>query len=149
MSIIALIAGSFDLIHPGYIRMFKAAKEGCDHLIVALQGDPTIDRPSKCKPVQSLQDRIEIISSIKYVDEIVTYNTEAEFLELLKNTHHDLRVLGTDYKDKNYTGKELGIPILWIDRNHNYSTTALKEAIFEERDEFHARERLNSRVITL
>lgn len=141
--ITALIAGSFDLIHPGYIRMFKAAKEGCDHLIVALQGDPTLDRPEKCKPVQSLEDRIEILTAIKYIDEIKTYNTEAELLQLLKTTHHDLRVLGTDYVDKNYTGKELGVPVLWVQRDHDYSTTSLKEAVHRERAEFHGRKNLN------
>ena len=120
--------------------MFKAAKEGCDHLIVALQGDPTIDRPSKCKPVQSLQDRIEILSAIRYIDEIKTYDTEAELTQLLKSTPHDLRVLGTDYVEKYYTGKELGVPVLWIQRDHDYSTTALKEAVHRERSEFHSRQ---------
>ena len=67
---IGIIAGSFDFIHAGYIRMFKDAKSICDHLIIALQGDPTIDRPHKCKPVQSIEDRREILESIKYVDEI-------------------------------------------------------------------------------
>lgn len=139
---IGLTAGSFDLLHPGYIRMFAAAKQGCDHLIVALQGDPTLDRPEKCKPVQSLNDRIEILSALKYVDQIVTYNTEVELLQLLKNTHHDFRVLGTDYEDKNYTGKELGVPVLWVKRDHDYSTTALKEAVHKERLEFHGRKNL-------
>lgn len=133
---IGIIAGSFDLIHPGYTRMFRDAKKVCDHLIVALQGDPTLDRPSKCKPVQSLQDRIEIIESIKWVDSILTYNTEVELLQLLKETKYDLRVLGTDYIDKSYTGKELGKEVLWIERDHGFSTTSLKEKIYEERKSF-------------
>lgn len=119
--------------------MFKVAKEGCDHLIVALQGDPTIDRPEKCKPVQSLEDRIEVLSAVKHIDEIKTYDTEAELLQLLKATHHDLRVLGTDYVGKDYTGKELGVPVLWVQRDHVYSTTALKESIHAERLNFHNR----------
>jgi glycerol-3-phosphate cytidylyltransferase len=128
-----LIAGSFDLIHAGYIRMFKDAKNVCDKLIVALQGDPTIDRPFKCKPVQTLEERIEVMNSIRFIDEIVTYNTEAELLELLKNTRHDVRILGTDYIDKKYTGDGLGTPVHWHERNHNISTTSLKEAIYQER----------------
>lgn len=134
---IGIIAGSFDIIHPGYVRMFKEAKDSCKHLIVALQGDPTIDRPEKCKPVQSVEDRIEILSSIKYVDSIIVYNTENELLELLKEAKYDYRVLGTDYKEKNYTGKELNKQVLWISRNHNYSTTDIKEKIYKERKNYH------------
>ena len=132
-----IICGSFDLIHPGYIRMFEDAKRACDVLIIALQGDPTIDRPDKCKPVQSLSGRIEILSAIKYIDRIVTYNTEAELLEVLKKTDHDVRILGTDYVGRNnYTGAELEKPVYYHKRNHKYSTTKLKELIYEERTEY-------------
>jgi glycerol-3-phosphate cytidylyltransferase len=108
---IGLIAGSFDLIHPGYIWMFRDAKDICNKLIIALQGDPTIDRPNKCKPIQSLNDRAEILSSIKYIDQIVTYNTEAELLALLQVTNFDVRILGSDYVGKSYTGDNLNKPI--------------------------------------
>ena len=128
-----LIAGSFDLIHPGYIWMFKDAKTVCNHLIVALQGDPTIDRPHKCKPVQSLEDRIEILSSLRYVDEIKTYNTEVELLNLLKDTNFDVRILGSDYEGKAFTGDVLNNPIHYHRREHNYSLTDLKEKIYQER----------------
>lgn len=130
-----IIAGSFDLIHPGYVRMFRDSKESCDCLIVALQGDPTIDRPSKCRPVQSLEDRLEILQSIRYIDEILVYNTELELKKLLSETDHDFRILGTDYKDKDYTGRDLKKPVLWIQRDHSYSTTSLKDAICAERCE--------------
>ena len=81
---IGLIAGSFDLIHPGYVRMFKESKEKtCEFLTVALQTDPTLDRPSKCKPVQTWEDRKEILESIKYVVKVIGYYTEASLLKLL------------------------------------------------------------------
>ena len=128
-----IICGSFDLVHPGYIRMFKDAKTACEALIVALQGDPTLDRPGKCKPVQSIEERYEILEALRYVDDIVTYNTEAELLELLKTVDYDVRILGTDYVNKSYTGIELGKPVYFHERDHNFSTTALKESIYEER----------------
>lgn len=128
-----IICGSFDLMHPGYIRMFHDAKTACVELIVALQGDPTIDRPKKCKPVQALESRREILMALKYVDIIVTYDTEAELLELLRTIEYDVRILGTDYKDKSYTGIELGKPVYFHKRSHDFSTTALKELIYEER----------------
>jgi len=134
---IGIICGSFDLIHPGYIRMFKEAKDICDHLIVALQDDPTIDRPGKCKPVQEFSDRKEVLSSIKFVDLIIDYNTEKELLGLLESTYHDVRILGSDYVGrKSFTGSELNKPIYYCNRNHEYSTTALKEAIYKERLKF-------------
>jgi glycerol-3-phosphate cytidylyltransferase len=135
-----IICGSFDLIHPGYIRMFKEAKDVCDHLIVALQNDPTIDRPDKCKPVQKFSDRKEVLSSIKFVDSILGYNTEKELSELLTKAHHDVRILGSDYIDRKvFTGSELNKPIYYCNRGHEYSTTALKEAIYKERLNFKSR----------
>ncbi len=125
-----IICGSFDVIHPGYTRMFEDAKTVCETLVVALQGDPTIDRPEKCKPVQTLSDRIEILSAIKYVDRIVTYNTEAELENLLGTVEYDVRILGTDYKDrKDYTGFKYGKPVYFHERDHDYSTTKLKQQI--------------------
>lgn len=129
-----IICGSFDVIHPGYIRMFEDAKFECETLVIALQGDPTIDRPEKCKPVQSLSDRIEILSAIKYIDHIVTYNTEAELENLLGVVEYDVRILGTDYRNrKDYTGFKYGKPVYFHERDHNFSTTSLKEKIYEER----------------
>jgi len=132
-----IICGSFDVIHPGYIRMFQDGKKQCKILVIALQGDPTLDRPDKCKPVQTLKSRIEILASIKYIDEIITYNTESELLNLLKSTPHDVRILGTDYKGREkFTGSELKKPIYYHERDHDFSTTLLKEAIYEERLNF-------------
>lgn len=130
---IGLLAGSFDLIHPGYIRMFKHSKTTCDKLIVALQGDPTIERSRKCKPVQSLDDRKEILLSIKYIDDIVEYNTEKELYDLLSTLDYDIRILGEEYMNTQFTGFDLNKPVLWIKRDHDYSTTKLKESIYQER----------------
>jgi glycerol-3-phosphate cytidylyltransferase len=137
---IGIVAGSFDLIHPGYVRMFKDAKDVCNKLIVALHDDPTIDRSHKCKPVHSLQERKEILESIKYIDQIVTYNTEKDLLEILKDINYDYRVLSEEYKQVDYTGKELGKEVLWIKRDHSYSMTSLKEKIYLERKKFHEKE---------
>ena len=129
---IGLIAGSFDIIHPGYVRMFKESKENaCDYLIIALQDDPTIDRPHKMKPVHTWEERKEVIQSIRYVDSILRYNTENELLALLNYTNYDVRILGADYVDKDYTGKDLGKEVYFCDRDHNYSMTSLKLSIYE------------------
>lgn len=127
-----LIAGSFDLIHPGYVLMFQDAKSVCDHLIVALQDDPTIDRPdTKLKPVQTLDERKMILASIRYVDQIETYSTEAELYELLKRTPHDIRILGSEYKDQVHMGWNLGKAVHYHERKHEYSTTRLKHRIHD------------------
>jgi|TARA_R110000824_G_scaffold60050_6_gene160870 glycerol-3-phosphate cytidylyltransferase len=127
-----IICGSFDLIHPGYIKMFRDAKSVCQKLTIALQGDPTIDRPEKCKPVQTITDRIEILGSIKYIDRIVVYNTEDDLDQLLAREEYDVRILGTDYRNRvDYTGAHYNIPVYFHERNHEYSTTKLKNQIVE------------------
>ena len=123
-----IIAGNFDVMHPGYIRMFKEAKEHCNHLTVALHEDPSMARPHKLKPVQTVEDRKEILYAIKYVDDVVVYQAEETFHYYLKDYH--IRFLGTDYMDGSYTGKDLSIEIVWLSRNHNYSSTKLKTDIY-------------------
>ena len=124
-----IIAGAFDVIHPGYIRMFKDAKKHCNHLTVALHEDPSMARPHKLKPVQTVEERKEILYAIKYVDNVVVYQAEDTFLSYLKDYH--IRFLGTDYINGNYTGKDIDIDIVWLDREmHNYSTTKLKTDIY-------------------
>ena len=123
-----IIAGAFDLIHPGYIRLFKEAKEHCNHLTVALHEDPSFARPHKLKPVQSVEDRKEILRSIKYVDDIVVYYAEDTFLSYLKD--YEVRFLGSDYMDGSYTGKDIAIDVVFLNRDHGYSTTKLKESIW-------------------
>ena len=124
-----LIAGCFDVIHPGYIKMFQDAKKVCQHLIIALHSDPTIDRPEKNKPVQTIGERKFILESIKYVDEIVTYDTEKDLYSLLNTLELNVRILGTDYKNKSFTGDDLNIPIHFHERDHEWSSTDLKTRI--------------------
>ena len=123
-----IIAGAFDIIHPGYVRLFKEAKEHCNHLTVALHEDPSLFRSHKHTPVQSLEDRKEILRSIRYVDDIVVYQSEETFLSYLED--YDIRFLGTDYVDGSYTGKDISIDIVFLNRDHGYSTTKLKENIW-------------------
>lgn len=125
-----ITAGNFDVIHAGYIKLFKDCKNVCDHLVVALQTDPTIDRPEKDKPIQSLEDRIEILNAIEYVDEVKTYSTEKELYLLLKNTSASIRIIGSDYKNKKFTGDDLDLEVYYHHRNHNRSASGLKDKIY-------------------
>ena len=128
---IGFLAGAFDIIHPGYILMFKDAKTVCDHLVVALQTDPTVDRPEKNKPVQSYLGRKSILESIRYVDEVVTYTTEKELYQLMENMKIDIRILGSDYENKKINGHDLDIPIYFHKREHEWSATNLRNKIKE------------------
>ena len=122
-----IVAGAFDIMHPGYIRLFKEAKQYCNHLTIALHADPSVSRPHKIKPVQTVEERKEILKSIIYIDDIVVYQEEETFLNYLED--YDIRFLGDDYKDGSYTGKDNSIEIVWLDRSHGYSTTKLKNKI--------------------
>jgi len=126
-----VIAGNFDVIHPGYIKMFKECKDYCNQFIVLLHTDPSIERPHKLKPILSVGERIEILESIKYIDGVQTYTYETDLLDLLKSTSPDIRFLGDDYKGKTYTGFELNIPIHYLNRDHGWSTTKFKKLISE------------------
>jgi len=127
--IIGVIAGAFDVIHPGYIHLFNECKKRCDHLLLLLHKDPSIDRNEKLKPILSIEERKLILSSLRQINEIITYKTEADLHEILQNQKIDIRFLGEDYKDKNFTGKELGIPIHFLDRSHGWSTTKFKKLL--------------------
>lgn len=126
---IGVIAGNFDVIHPGYIKMFKECKANCDTFIVLLHSDPSIERPEKIKPILSVKERDEMLMSIKYVDNVFVYDTEADLLHLLNILQPSVRFLGDDYKGKNFTGKDLKIPIYYLDRSHGWSTTKFKRLI--------------------
>jgi len=126
-----IVSGAFDIIHPGYVRLFKEAKQHCNHLTIALHEDPSVERSHKIQPVLSLSERTEILLSMKDIDNVIYYSMEEEFLNYLRSGEYDVRFLGTDYKDGSYTGKDIDIPIIWLDRNHNYSTTKIKTKIYE------------------
>ena len=126
-----VIAGNFDVIHPGYIYMFDECKKHCDILLLLLHEDPSIERPEKIKPILNLNERDMILSSLKQIDRIITYQIESELYDILKTEQIDIRFLGDDYKDKAFTGDDLGIPIHYLDRSHGWSTTKFKKMIAE------------------
>jgi glycerol-3-phosphate cytidylyltransferase len=127
---IGFTCSSFDLFHAGHVIMLREAKSVCDYLIVAIQTDPTIDRPEKNKPVQGIFERYVQVSSCRYVDEIVVYSTEKELLDILNSYPIDVRILGEDYIDKEFTGKDIkGIEIYYNSRKHSFSSTSLRERI--------------------
>jgi glycerol-3-phosphate cytidylyltransferase len=126
-----IVAGAFDIIHPGYVRLFKEAKQHCNHLTIALHENPSYERSHKWESVLSLSERTEILLSMKDIDEVVYYSKEEEFLNYLRSGDYNVRFLGTDYKDGSYTGKDINIPIVWLDRNHRYSATQMKTRIYD------------------
>jgi glycerol-3-phosphate cytidylyltransferase len=128
-----VITGNFDIIHPGYIDMFEQAKMVCNHLTVLLHSDPSIERPNKIKPILNTKDRSRTLLSIKYIDEIIGYTTEIELEDLLRNYSFDIRILGEDYINKEYTGKNLCNETFFMKRDHGWSTTKFKNLIRESR----------------
>jgi glycerol-3-phosphate cytidylyltransferase len=128
---IGVIAGNFDVIHPGYIKMFNECKEHCDYLVVLLHEDPSIERPEKCKPILSVEERREILFALD-IPTVISYNTEKELYFMLKDGNYDIRFLGDDYIDKTFTGDDLNISIHYLNRDHGWSTTKFKKLIADE-----------------
>tara|TARA_R110000737_G_scaffold252145_2_gene261682 strand:- start:868 stop:1266 length:399 start_codon:yes stop_codon:yes gene_type:complete len=126
-----VIAGSFDVLHPGYIDMFSRASSQCDRLTVLLHDDPSIERSYKLKPVLSILERTNMLLALSAVDAIRTYKTEKGLYKILATSNYDIRFQGVDYKEKPFTGDDLDIPIIWIPRNHGWSTTKFKKLIAE------------------
>ena len=129
--IVGVIAGNFDVIHPGYVYMFDECKKHCDILLLLLHEDPSIERPEKIKPILDLSERNMILSSLKQIDRIITYQIESDLYDILKTEQIDIRFLGDDYKDKSFTGDDLDIPTHYLDRSHGWSTTKFKKLIAE------------------
>ena len=128
--IIGFTCSCFDLLHAGHILMLKDAKDQCDYLIVGLQTDPTIDRPdSKKKPVQTLEERKIQLEAIKYINEVIVYSSEKNLYNLLIRLNPDIRILGSDYKGKAFTGDDLKIKVYFHNRDHNFSTSNLRNII--------------------
>jgi glycerol-3-phosphate cytidylyltransferase len=126
---VGIIAGNFDVIHPGYIKMFKECKSYCKQFIVLLHTDPSIERPHKLKPILTKEERTEILTSIKYIDGIAYYTYEKELVDLIERLSPDIRFLGDDYRGKTYTGFELDVPVHYLNRDHGWSTTKFKKLI--------------------
>jgi glycerol-3-phosphate cytidylyltransferase len=124
-----IIAGNFDVIHPGYIYMFNECVENCEKLIVLLHSDPSIERPEKLKPILSVSERMSILLSLKQIHEVLIYETEEDLLTLIKWLNPEVRFLGDDYMNKPYTGDKLNIPVHFLDRAHGWSTTKYKTLI--------------------
>jgi len=133
---IGFTASTFDLLHAGHIVMLREAKTQCDYLICALQVDPSIDRPEKNKPVQSIVERQAQISAIKYVDEVLIYKTEADLLDIINMYPIDVRILGEEYRQKDFTGKDecrnRGIELYFNKRDHRFSTTDLRKRVCDD-----------------
>lgn len=127
--IIGFTCSCFDLLHSGHVLMLQEAKAQCDYLIVGLQTDPTIDRPHKNKPVQSIVERYIQLKAVKYVDEIIPYTTEADLLDLLQAVPIDVRIIGEEYRDVNFTGKDLPIKIHYNSRKHRFSSSELRSRL--------------------
>lgn len=133
---IGITFSAFDLLHAGHIKMLEDAKEHCDYLIVGLQTDPTLDRPEKNKPTQTVVERYIQLKGCKFVDEIVPYATEQDLEDILKSFKVDVRILGIEYQDKNFTGreycKEKGIELYYNSRDHRFSSSGLRKVVAEK-----------------
>ena len=133
---IGIVFSAWDLFHAGHIAMLAEAKNHCDYLIAALQTDPTIDRPdSKNPPIQSIVERQIQVSTNRNVDEVVVYQTEKDLEDLLLILPVDVRILGVEYKDKEFTGREIclkrGIEIVYNGRDHSFSSSSLRKRVAE------------------
>jgi glycerol-3-phosphate cytidylyltransferase len=133
---IGITFSTFDMLHAGHIAMLADAKNHCDYLIAGLQTDPTIDRPdTKNKPVQSIVERQIQLAACRYVDEVVVYQTEQDLVDLLLILPIDIRVLGVEYEDKEYTGKQegyqRGIQPIFNERDHSFSSSSLRKRVVE------------------
>lgn len=123
--------GSFDLLHPGHIIMFNDCKTVCDHLIIGVQSDPTLDRTWKNKPIQTLEERILMVKALKAVDEVITYETEDDLYQILKTSNFDVRIIGSDWEGKKYTGWDLPIKVYFHRRDHTWSTSELRKRVYQ------------------
>ncbi|GAB3395113.1 adenylyltransferase/cytidyltransferase family protein [Flavobacterium olei] len=126
---------AFDLLHAGHVKMLEEAKQHCDYLIVGLQTDPTLDRPTKNKPTQTVVERYIQLKACKFVDEVVPYSTEQDLEDVLKSFAIDIRILGDEYKERDFTGRkyceEKGIELYFNTRDHRFSSTNLRNEVYQ------------------
>jgi glycerol-3-phosphate cytidylyltransferase len=133
---VGFTCSTFDLLHAGHILMLEEAKQYCDYLICGLQTNPSIDRPDlKSKPIQSIVERYVQLSAVKYVDEIIVYETEKDLEDLLMFLPLNVRIIGEEYRDKEFTGKnicvERNIDIVFNGRSHRFSSTELRNRTYQ------------------
>ncbi|WP_338646180.1 adenylyltransferase/cytidyltransferase family protein [Flavobacterium sp. KS-LB2] len=133
---IGITFSAFDLLHAGHVKMLEDAKRQCDYLIVALQTDPTIDRPEKNRPTQSVVERYIQLKGCVHVDEIVPYATEQDLEDILRSFKLDVRIIGEEYREKNFTGRsyceEKGIELYFNVRDHRFSSSSLRKVVAEK-----------------
>ena len=133
---IGITFSAFDLLHAGHIKMLEEAKRQCDYLICGLQTDPTLDRPNKNRPVQSVVERYIQLKGCKYVDEIVPYATEQDLEDVLRSFKIDVRIIGDEYTNKQFTGRDYcekrGISLYFNKREHRFSSTGLRKVVQEK-----------------
>jgi glycerol-3-phosphate cytidylyltransferase len=130
---------TFDLLHAGHIAMLAEAKSVCDYLVCGLHVDPQVERPNKNKPIQSVVERYIQLSSVQYVDEVIPYNLEKDLHDILLTYPINVRIIGSDYKDTEFSGKDIcltkGVEIYYNKRSHNFSSTELRKRIQQTENE--------------
>tara|TARA_R110000803_G_scaffold24748_1_gene59404 strand:+ start:3403 stop:3816 length:414 start_codon:yes stop_codon:yes gene_type:complete len=133
MKVVGFTCSSFDLLHAGHVAMLRDAKAHCDYLICGLQVDPSIDRDNKNSPVQTVVERYSQLNAVGYVDEIIPYVTEQDLEDILAMYQIDLRILGDEYRDKDFTGKDIcrkrGIQLYFNERSHRFSSSDLRQRV--------------------
>lgn len=133
--VVGFTCSAFDLLHAGHIQMLREARENCDYLICGLQMDPSQDRVDKNAPIQSIVERYTQLKAVKYVDEIVPYNSEKDLEDILTMYHIDVRILGEEYRNKDFTGKDIcrqrSINLYFNKRDHRFSSTDLRTRVAE------------------
>lgn len=133
--IVGFTCSAFDLLHAGHIQMLREAKEHCDYLVVGLQVDPSIDRPEKNRPIQTVVERYTQLKAVSYVDEIIPYVTEQDLEDILTMYHIDVRILGEEYKEMDFTGKDIckkrNIRLYFNKRDHRFSSSDLRRRVAE------------------
>lgn len=133
---VGITFSAFDLLHAGHIKMLEEAKRECDYLIVGLQTDPTLDRPEKNSPSQTVVERYIQLKGCRFVDEIVPYATEQDLEDILQSFRIDVRIIGDEYKDQNFTGRtyceQKGIALYFNVRDHRFSSSSLRKEVAEK-----------------
>lgn len=132
---VGFTCSTFDLLHAGHVAMLQEARTQCDYLIAGLQNDPTLDRPNKNRPVQSIVERQMQLKGSRYVDEVWVYNTEKDLEDLLLTLPINVRILGVEYEGKEFTGREIchkrGIELYFNGRDHSFSSSSLRRRVYE------------------
>ena len=132
---VGFTCSAFDMLHSGHIQMLRDAREQCDYLICGLQTDPSADRPEKNRPIQTVVERYTQLKAVQYVDEIIPYATEEDLKDILSMYHIDVRILGDEYREKDFTGKEIckrrDIALYFNKRDHRFSSSELRRRVAE------------------